>query len=75
MNKRLNPSDHAGVEPELLAGNRRAIARTISRVERGEVDLEALSQTLAPHLGRAHVVGITGALCRQKTNTGACDAV
>ncbi len=61
MNKRLNPSDHAGVEPELLAGNRRAIARTISRVERGEVDLEALSQTLAPHLGRAHVVGITGA--------------
>ena len=60
MNKRLNPSDHAVVEPQLLSGNPRAVARTISRVERGEVDLEALSGLLAAHVGRAHVVGVTG---------------
>ena len=61
MSERLNPSVHLAVEPALLAGNRRAVARTISRIERGEVDLEALSQALAVHLGRAHVVGVTGA--------------
>lgn len=45
----------------LLAGDRSAVARTISRVERGERDGAALSAALAPHLGRAHVLGITGA--------------
>jgi LAO/AO transport system ATPase/phenylacetic acid degradation protein PaaD len=45
----------------LLAGERSAIARTISQVERGERDGAALSAALAPHLGRAHVLGITGA--------------
>ncbi len=45
----------------LLAGERSAVARTISQVERGERDAAALSAALAPHLGRAHVLGITGA--------------
>jgi LAO/AO transport system kinase len=45
----------------LLAGERAAIARTISQVERGERDAPALAAALAPHLGRAHVLGITGA--------------
>jgi len=45
----------------LLAGDRSAIARTISRIERGERDGAVLSAALAPHLGRAHVLGITGA--------------
>jgi LAO/AO transport system kinase len=45
----------------LLAGERSAIARTISQVERGERDPASLSAALAPHLGRAHVLGITGA--------------
>jgi LAO/AO transport system kinase len=49
-----------GIEA-LLAGERSAVARTISQVERGERDLAALSAALAPHLGRAHVLGITGA--------------
>jgi LAO/AO transport system ATPase/phenylacetic acid degradation protein PaaD len=42
----------------LLDGERGAIARAISRVERGSADFSA---ALAPHLGRAHVLGITGA--------------
>jgi LAO/AO transport system kinase len=44
--------------PGLLEGDRAAIARAISRVERGGADFAA---ALAPHLGRAHVVGVTGA--------------
>jgi LAO/AO transport system kinase len=44
----------------VLAGDRAAIARLISQVERGERDAGELSATLAPHLGRAHVLGVTG---------------
>lgn len=49
------------VTPALLAGDRAAVARAISRIERGEVDTNAWSAALAPHLGRAHVLGVTGA--------------
>jgi LAO/AO transport system kinase len=45
----------------LLAGQRSAVARLLSQVERGERDPASLSAVLAPHLGRAHVLGITGA--------------
>ena len=45
----------------LLAGRRAAIARTISQVERGERSPAAVSAALAPHLGQAHVLGVTGA--------------
>lgn len=48
------------VSPELLAGDRRAIARAISRIERGEVSNSLCRTELAPHLGQAHVLGITG---------------
>ena len=44
----------------LLAGERRAIARAISQMERGGAQADALGRALAPHLGRAHVVGLTG---------------
>lgn len=54
------PSNHA-ISAALLAGDRRVIARTISLVERGELDHAAFSTALLPHLGRAHVLGITGA--------------
>jgi LAO/AO transport system kinase len=43
------------------AGDRRAIARFLSRIERGEVAPSEVRRELAPHLGRAHVVGLTGA--------------
>ncbi|HWI84138.1 methylmalonyl Co-A mutase-associated GTPase MeaB [Ramlibacter sp.] len=45
----------------VLAGQRAAIARLLSQLERGERAPRTLSAELAPHLGRAHVLGITGA--------------
>ncbi len=44
----------------IRAGDRRTIARAISAVENDPARAEVLRQSLAPHLGRAHVVGITG---------------
>ena len=46
--------------PELLAGQRRAVARAISLIEQGASGAPALVAALAPHLGRAHVLGLTG---------------
>jgi len=46
---------------QLLAGNRRALARTISLVEDGAPEAPALLSALYQHTGRAHVIGITGA--------------
>ena len=48
----------AVLPPGLLEGDRAAIARAISRVERGGADFSA---ALAKHVGRAHVIGVTGA--------------
>lgn len=45
----------------LLQGERRAVARVISRIEQGASDAAALRAALLPHLGRAQVIGITGA--------------
>ena len=59
--KREPESQRPGASIEaVLAGERGAIARLISQVERGERDGGELSASLAPHLGRAHVLGITG---------------
>ena len=44
----------------LLAGDRRAIARAISAIENGADSSAAIEAAIAPRLGRAHVVGITG---------------
>jgi LAO/AO transport system ATPase/phenylacetic acid degradation protein PaaD len=52
---------HAGPAPGLLAGERRAVARAISQIEQGAPGAAALHAALGPHLGRAHVIGITGA--------------
>ena len=48
------------IEP-LLRGDRRAIARAITRVERGGAEAQALLAAVYPHGGRAYVVGVTGA--------------
>jgi len=45
---------------DVLAGQRGAIARVLSQVERGERESAKVAAALAPHLGRAHVLGITG---------------
>ncbi len=48
----------ADLVPQVLAGNRRALARLLSHVERGEA--EAALKALYPHTGRAWVIGVTG---------------
>ncbi len=60
MSQGVGQPDAASIAPNLLAGDRRTIARTISAIERGEMDVGALTQALKTHLGRAHIVGITG---------------
>jgi len=45
----------------LVAGNRRAIARTITAFETDAPAARAIAAAIAPRLGRAHVIGITGA--------------
>ena len=54
-------AEAAALPAGLLQGDRRAVARAISRLEQGAVDAAALRGALASHLGRAHVLGITGA--------------
>lgn len=45
----------------LLAGNRLALARAISRVEDQTAESAAILQAIYAHTGRAHIVGVTGA--------------
>ena len=47
--------------PRLLAGDRAAIARVISVLEQGAPGAAELTAGIGAHLGRAHVIGITGA--------------
>jgi LAO/AO transport system ATPase len=56
----VNAAEHPLVAP-LLAGDRRLIARAITAVENDTAAAASLREALAPHVGRAHVVGITGA--------------
>src|SRR5919197_4008256 len=46
---------------QVLAGEPRAVARAISKVEDGAGDSFELMKALFPHTGRGLVVGITGA--------------
>src|ERR671933_2176285 len=45
----------------VLAGEPRAVARAISKVEDGAADAAELMRDVFPHTGRARVVGVTGA--------------
>lgn len=55
-----------------LAGERRALARMISRVENGTAEGREYVRALFPHSGKAHIVGITGGAGSGKsTLTGA----
>ena len=51
----------ADLLPALLDGQARAVARAISWMENGHSQARPLMASLWPHLGRAVVVGITGA--------------
>ncbi len=46
---------------QILRGERRAIARLISRIENGRADALAALADLYPHTGQTYLVGITGA--------------
>ena len=61
MSKRPLHHPAWAIPPVLLTGDRRVVARTISQIEHGEVTAGAVSAALREHLGRAHVLGITGA--------------
>lgn len=57
------------------AGNRQAIGRLVSEIERDPAAADAIDELIAPHTGRAHVVGVTGAPGAGKsTLTGALAA-
>jgi len=45
----------------VLAGERRVIARLITRIENGAEDAHISLAQLYPHTGRAHIIGVTGA--------------
>ncbi|BAS26928.1 GTPase [Limnochorda pilosa] len=55
------PSDAAALSDQLLAGDRRALARAISYVEDDHPLKGDLLARLYPHAGRAYTVGVTGA--------------
>lgn len=55
------PSDLGALVEGVLAGDRRALARLITRVENRAPGAEAAIAALYPHTGRATIVGITGA--------------
>ena len=48
------------LEPRALAGDRRAIARLLTRAESGTEEARATLDAMFARAGRAHVVGITG---------------
>lgn len=58
----MNAERQAGAQAlaAILAGERRALARAMSAVENETPAGRALLHQLHPHLGRAHVLGITG---------------
>jgi LAO/AO transport system ATPase len=60
MSDAVDASRGSNIEA-LLAGNRRAIARAITAFEVGAPEAGAIAAAIAPRLGRAHVIGITGA--------------
>ena len=50
----------ADLAPRVLAGDRRAIARLLTRAESGVAEARPTLDAMFAHAGRAHVVGITG---------------
>ncbi len=60
MTQPVSPTPAHPLLPGLLAGSRREVARAISAVEQGARSVPALLDALRPHLGRAHVLGLTG---------------
>ena len=60
MTARRNRADVPGLVEKARAGDARSVARLISLVEDASPQLREVMAGLAPHAGRAHVIGITG---------------
>jgi LAO/AO transport system kinase len=58
----IQGKDNATVDlvDKMLAGDQRALAQLISRVERQSPEVPALMQRIAPALGHSYCIGITG---------------
>jgi LAO/AO transport system kinase len=54
------PAAQANLVERMLAGDRLALARLITRVENRLPDLAEIMRAVQPRLGRAHVLGVTG---------------
>jgi len=54
-------ADSASLSERVAAGDIRAVARAISKVEDGSQDASQLMKEIFPHTGRGLVIGITGA--------------
>jgi LAO/AO transport system kinase len=57
----MTQSNQSSFIEKILAGDARAVARAISKVEDGARGAGALMKGIFPHTGRALVVGVTGA--------------
>ncbi len=53
--------DDAALAARVIAGDRAALARALTRLERDPAAVAGLDRDLAPHTGRCYTVGITGA--------------
>lgn len=54
-------TDAGALASRLVAGDRAALARVLTRLERDPAAIAALDAAMSPHTGRAYTVGITGA--------------
>ena len=61
MSRRADPAAVPDLVERARAGQARAVARLVSLVEDESPLLRPVMAALAPHTGRAHVVGLTGA--------------
>ena len=61
MSRRTDPAAVPDLVERARAGQARAVARLVSLVEDESPLLRPVMAALAPHTGRAHVVGLTGA--------------
>lgn len=57
----MNQTDTDELVTRLTNGDRRALARAITKVENADVSLRGIMSALAPRTGRARVIGLTGA--------------
>lgn len=49
-----------GLVEDILKGNEKSAARLITRVENGDREAYSALSLLLPHIGKAHIIGVTG---------------